>query len=771
MSKGELANAGALLAGRDLRVTAAKLTNTAGVLEAGQDLLIEADEVRNQRGPVISRYTNWGDYQPPGSVNCRSDHGYCESWQQIESTPAAILSAARNLSVRARALTNDASLITAGVAIDIQADTFDNVARTLTTTWHGHWREWRGWLRGYQDHDDWGLTVSGGTPAVVESAGELFIHATTQTNSGVLRAQSLYLGGDSLTNGLTDYRYQTPAALTPPPEIRPRVPPVGAVASPDPHYLFASGARLALLMPSEETAHPYWLDPLLENRWLMQVAADYGFGGHSLLRERLLAQGQAFAKAEGLALGVALSEAQRARLAEPILWYVEETVPGPDGTPSTALVPRLYLPEVGRQTLAHWAWGSIEGGRLLWQGREVRNTGVMAAEAVSIEAKRLANEKRSASVGEIRRYGEGGYWRITGDTVQPGGFITAARLKLAVERIDSLSGEFYEDGQERSGVLAERLGEGFHFQPNRDHLQTEWVQTRKQRGLEQVAVMAVALAASVITYGAASEALFWSMAESSLFAGASIGTLEVAAAAGAGAAAAMAGNATAQVLATGRLDAGNVLRSGLSGAFAGSVNGYFGESWSFERVVANSLTGGVSSELNGGQFQEGFKMNFLTSLARYGWDYTRQATDALKRLACASGGYPCLLDERGQLRTDGARDVDWSLNAGREGNWLTRSGMAEEGSGQHWYDPGGPLENRYLRYFVTDVSKMHDWFNSWSYNPVNGFYMSRGTTFDSLFQLYSFAGMPVAGVLTAVGYLAQPPYSQMIIAKPLRKSQ
>jgi hypothetical protein len=97
--------------------------------------------------------------------------------------------------------------------------------------------------------------------------------------------------------------------------------------------------------------------------------------------------------------------------------------------------------------------------------------------------------------------------------------------------------------------------------------------------------------------------------------------------------------------------------------------------------------------------------------------------------------------------------------------------MAEEGSGQHWYDPGGPLENRYLRYFVTDVSKMHDWFNSWSYNPVNGFYMSRGTTFDSLFQLYSFAGMPVAGVLTAVGYLAQPPYSQMITAKPLRKSQ
>jgi hypothetical protein len=311
----------------------------------------------------------------------------------------------------------------------------------------------------------------------------------------------------------------------------------------------------------------------------MQVAADYGFGGHTLLRERLLAQGQAFAKAEGLALGVALSEAQRARLAEPILWYVEETVPGPDGNPSTALVPRLYLPEVGRQTLAHWAWGSIEGDRLLWQGREVRNTGVMAAEAVSIEAKRLANEKRSASVGEIRRYGEGGYWRITGDTVQPGGFITAARLKLAVERIDSLSGEFYEDGQERSGVLAEKLGDGFHFQPNRDHLQTEWVQTRKQRGLEQVAVMAVATAVAFYTGGAAASALGFAQGTTGYaIASASIGS--------------MAGSAVSSAI-NGNFDLNNVLKSGLASGLTAGLTQWAGQALGNNTLLNTQQVGDV----------------------------------------------------------------------------------------------------------------------------------------------------------------------------------
>jgi hypothetical protein len=175
--------------------------------------------------------------------------------------------------------------------------------------------------------------------------------------------------------------------------------------------------------------------------------------------------------------------------------------------------------------------------------------------------------------------------------------------------------------------------------------------------------------------------------------------------------------------------------------------------------------------LQGGQFNDGFKSALLASSARYGWDYTRQATDAMKELAFSSGGDDLQFDERGVLRTDGARDTDWTLNPNEEGNWLTTSGMEREGSGLHWYDPGGPLDNKYPRYFVNDVSKMHDWFNSWNYNPANGFYLSRGEAFDSVFQLYSFVGMPVAGALTAVGYLSQTPFNQFLLLKPRKDSR
>lgn len=202
----------------------------------------------------------------------------------------------------------------------------------------------------------------------------------------------------------------------------------------------------------------------------------------------------------------------------------------------------------------------------------------------------------------------------------------------------------------------------------------------------------------------------------------------------------------------------------IGGAITGPVAAFYGDSpWGAERLAAQSVSGGLSSAAQGGSFVDGFRFSGITSLASYGMDAAGRATDRLKSLACNSGGSPCFYDERGQLRTDGARDIDWSLNPSRQGNWLTDTGMAREASGQHWYDPGGPLDNQYLRHFVSDVSKMHDWYNSWSYNSANGFYMSRGTGFDSVFQIYSFAGMPVAGALTAVGYLSDVPYNRYVL--------
>ena len=138
-------------------------------------------------------------------------------------------------------------------------------------------------------------------------------------------------------------------------------------------------------------------------------------------------------------------------------------------------------------------------------------------------------------------------------------------------------------------------------------------------------------------------------------------------------------------------------------------------------------------------------------------NYATSETDRLKRLACSSGGKPCEFDDRGVLRTDGGRDVDWSRNPDKSGNWLTRSGMALEGD-PHIYD-----NNAVARNFVVDVSKIHDWFNSWNYNPSNGFYMSHGAGFDSAFQIYSFAGMPVAAAATVFGYAGNMPFEQQML--------
>lgn len=68
----------------------------------------------------------------------------------------------------------------------------------------------------------------------------------------------------------------------------------------------------------------------------------------------------------------------------------------------------------------------------------------------------------------------------------------------------------------------------------------------------------------------------------------------------------------------------------------------------------------------------------------------------------------------------------------------------------------GALANRYLARAVNHVSKIHDFFNSVNYSS-GGLYLSHGAMFDSVFQLYSFAGMPVAGALTAAHYIGANP--------------
>jgi hypothetical protein len=235
-------------------------------------------------------------------------------------------------------------------------------------------------------------------------------------------------------------------------------------------------------------------------------------------------------------------------------------------------VPRLYLPQASREQLVNLGGGSIVGNDVALAGGKITHTGFLQANRLTLDADELRNEKRSAYWGRGSQNVKGGYIEYWGDRVQPGGFISAAELSLNVNRIHSVLGEFYQNGKEISPDLARRLGPNYTRQENQDHSYSKFHADRSAQ-TKQIAAMAAAIAVSVLTYGAASEALFWSMAESSLSATASIATLEVASAMGAGALSGMAGSAVSGAI-NGNFSLDHVLKSGLSaGLTAGLAKG------------------------------------------------------------------------------------------------------------------------------------------------------------------------------------------------------
>ncbi len=60
---------------------------------------------------------------------------------------------------------------------------------------------------------------------------------------------------------------------------------------------------------------------------------------------------------------------------------------------------------------------------------------------------------------------------------------------------------------------------------------------------------------------------------------------------------------------------------GLSGAALGGVKSYFGNTWSASRVLANGTIGGARSELEGGDFLDGFKSSTAFSFANAAFKY------------------------------------------------------------------------------------------------------------------------------------------------------
>lgn len=625
---GAVTNSGVLAANTDLTIAAATIanqpnasmlalgnqtlragavTNTGGTIQAGHDLTIDAQTLANQRGPVTTVYSATDARGSAGGLfGSRPTGDLWQSWSQTETTGPAQLLAGNNLVLSVGTGLNDASLYAAGNNVSISGDAFTNQSHQLLITTYHTWYRWKSKLLGRKEAVTDVYYSWSGTPSTLQAGSELKIALTgTLNNSGNLIAHSVNAAAQNINTGIFDYYAQTPPTVEPKSAIDlsqygslPTGPNQLFTENRDPASRFLIGidpslplSNLVLLSPEyfaqrlgqAEGANRFYADPFAEAA-LLRAAALAQTGRAYFVADAATDEAQRLALYEaalrfadthpGLVLGEAFTPELIAQLDAPVLWYVRNQ----DGI----LVPTVYLPQLARENLANVQGGLLQANDIqLAAIATIDNTGFIAGQRVSLQASELINQKRSADVGRIVRHEKDYWYEITGDTVQPGGFITAAALEINAERLTSISGEFYQAGEEVSGQLRGELGERATFSENRDNLDTQTHQYKKDP-TEQIVIAAVAIALSIITYGAAS-ALIGSMAGAGAGSGsffAAAGTAAGSAGAGLGnvvlasAISGMAANTATQLMATGSVDVGNVLKAGLtSGLTAGLTRG------------------------------------------------------------------------------------------------------------------------------------------------------------------------------------------------------
>ncbi|WP_258180006.1 beta strand repeat-containing protein [Burkholderia multivorans] len=286
----------------------------------------------------------------------------------------------------------------------------------------------------------------------------------------------------------------------------------------------------------------FYYDPFSENQ-LLQQAALAQTGTASFVdglkydnqnqksvtdQEKSVLYGNAiaYAKANNIALGTALSSQQIASLDAPMLWYVEETVPEPGCTATgvascptvTALMPQVYLPQ-NYAVVQHD--GTITGqdvSLVATNKGSITNTGTITATGtLSIDAGTVTNQQRSTDVGTIYTYMPDvmGLLTTTGTVTQQGGFMSAANYNLNVDRLNQVGGALQKldpNGQVNASATADQLaalksqlGGNFTQSTVSDNLHTSFKSLADSPGLfEQIGMAATAVVASFITAGAAS---------------------------------------------------------------------------------------------------------------------------------------------------------------------------------------------------------------------------------------------------------------------------
>lgn len=292
-----------------------------------------------------------------------------------------------------------------------------------------------------------------------------------------------------------------------------------------------------------------------------------------------------------------------------MLWYVEQTVPDPSCTavghvtcPTiTALMPQVYLPA---STSAMSAGGNISGQDVTLNfgkgsGGSILNTGsITASNTLTVNTDALTNQANQVDIGQIWSKVKGGYVDTTGTTVQPGGFMSAANMDLNVQTLDQIGGALQKlnaDGtvdqagtQQVLAALQQQLGTNFTQTTISDNLHTDFV--KDGGGLPTFVVAAIAIAASIVTAGAAAAAL-----------GVALADMSISMAMMVGAASAMAGSAAGQLAAGDGLNFGQMLEAGLTGALTAGAFSALGAGTQGLQQIGSKIANGTVTATEVGQ--------------------------------------------------------------------------------------------------------------------------------------------------------------------------
>ena len=189
----------------------------------------------------------------------------------------------------------------------------------------------------------------------------------------------------------------------------------------------------------------------------------------------------------------------------------------------------------------------------------------------------------------------------------------------------------------------------------------------------------------------------------------------------------------------------------VGGALFGGISSQFGDTWSIGRLAASGVAGGITSEVGGGSFRNGFLMGAAIAGVQWGYQGLRAYTNKAKFLA---NKYD---PENQKLIFNNKHEVNTYGTRGNAPGVVTKKSyisrilhiMGEEGNSleNNWFGDGF---NDGIGRFLNNVSKVHDPLNMWYYNAL-GFIKPFTTQIGAeLFEIYSMSGMVPAAMYTAV---------------------